>query len=824
LIDLDNRDKLLSYTLKILDKKTINGARVSNAWATNQHFYFHLETSVPYSQAKYFVKNGQHKLLLTFPDKTTQILVKVGMSAVDEEGAKQNLLKEIPDWNFDAVRAETVKKWNNELGKIDFQTEDKAILINFYSALYHSYLNPNIFSDVDGRYRGRDSHVHQLGKNEAPQFTVFSLWDTYRAAHPLFTIMQQKRTDAFIHTFMRQYEQGHDLPVWELAGNETDCMIGYHSVSVIADAYIKGIINYDTEAVLNAMIVTSNLNELAKPYYGSHGFISASLEPESVSKTLEYAYDDFCISQFAKYTDHQAIHDDYLKRSFNFINVFDPQTKFMRARREGIWFSPFEPSEVNFNYTEANSWQYSLYAPHAIGVLENMIGGDDSLELWLDKLFTTESILSGREQADITGLIGQYAHGNEPSHHMAYLYNYTNSPEKTQFYVDKILKEMYSPTPDGLSGNEDCGQMSSWYVLSSMGLYQVAPASPYYDLGRPIMNEASLELENGKIFTISVINNSSENKYIQSVKLNGLPIYRTYLHHNEIMAGGILEFTMGNEPVREHDKFVSTPTISKTAENFIAVPFFKQEKNTFEDKMEIALDYPMFPSDLKDFKIEYSTTDGVWNEYNGPFIIEKSTTVRAKLTAKNLSAKKIESAVVENQFIKRDADVHLKLFSTYANQYAAGGETSLIDGVRGGSEFRTGDWQGFDAKDLVAEVSFDNPKVLSEVGISCLEDMKSWIFFPSSVEIEISHDGITFEKLKVIGTIPYVASNGPGNDYIPSFSTYVVPMNREFFVKTNTTKPISKIRVTAKNFGKCPEWHLGAGNNTWLFADEIIFR
>lgn len=824
LIDLDHRDKLLSYTLKILDKKTINGSRVSNAWATNQHFYFHLQTSVPYLTAKYFLKNGQHKLLLTFPDNTTQILVKVGMSAVDEEGAKQNLLKEIPDWNFDAVRAETVKKWNNELGRIDFQSSDKSTLVNFYTALYHSYLNPNIFSDVDGRYRGRDSHVHLLGPEEPAQYTVFSLWDTYRATHPLFTIMQQKRTNSFIHTFMRQYDQGKDLPVWELAGNETDCMIGYHSVSVIADAYIKGIVNFDTEKVLNAMISTSNLNELAKPYYSSHGFISASLEPESVSKTLEYAYDDFCISQFAKFTDHQAIHDEYLKRSFNFINVFDPQTKFMRARREGIWFSPFDPSEVNFNYTEANSWQYSLYAPHAIGVLDNLIGGKDSLELWLDKLFTTESILSGREQADITGLIGQYAHGNEPSHHMAYLYNYTNSPEKTQFYVDKILKEMYSATPDGLSGNEDCGQMSSWYVLSSMGLYQVTPSSPYYDFGRPIMNEASIQLENGKTFKISAKNNTSENKYIQSIKLNGSPVYRTYLHHNEIMAGGNLEFTMGSKPMLEHDKFVSTPSISKAPENFIAVPYFKQEKNTFEDKMEISLDYPKYASDLKEFKVEYSLNEGVWNEYKTLFTIDKTTTIQAKLSAKNHEGNKIESPVIKNQFIKRDADVHLKLLSTYANQYAAGGETSLIDGVRGGSEFRTGDWQGFDAQDLIAEVSFDKPKVLKEVGISCLQDMKSWIFFPSSIEIEISYDGINFEKLKVIGTNPEIVSNAPEHESIPSFSTYVGPTNNEFYVKTNSSKPISKIRVTAKNFGKCPEWHLGAGNNTWLFADEIIFR
>lgn len=824
LIDLDHRDKLLGFTLNVIDKKTISGSRISNAWATNQHFYFHLQTSIPYEKAKYFLKNGQHKLLLTFPESTEQILLKVGMSAVDENGAKLNVEKEIPDWNFDGVRAETVKKWNIELGKINFQTQDKSILTNFYTALYHSFLNPNIFSDVDRRYRGRDNIIHNFASTESPQYTVFSLWDTYRATHPLFTLTQEKRTNDFVQTFWRQFVQGRDLPVWELAGNETDCMIGYHSVSVITDAYIKGLLKINTEDIIKAMIYTADLNELGKPYYFNNGFISASVEPESVSKTLEYAYDDFCISQFAKYTDQQAVHDVFLKRSFNFINVFDPQTKFMRARRSGLWFSPFDPSEVNFNYTEANSWQYSMAAPHAVGVLSELMGGKDSLENWLDNLFTAESDLSGRDQVDITGLIGQYAHGNEPSHHMAYLYNYTNAPEKTQFYIDTILKTMYQPTPDGLSGNEDCGQMSSWYVLSAMGFYQIAPGSPYYDFGRPIMDEVSIEFENGKTLTINVLNNSSRNKYIQNITLNGLPLNRTFIHHKELIEGGILEFTMGNSPLLERDKFTSTPTLSKAPDDFIPVPYFEQEKSTFDDEISISLNYPKFPSNLNDFTLEYSIANGEWKKYTDPIGINKTTNIKAKLTALNSLGERIEGQFVENEFVKRDPSVHLALFTTYANQYAAGGETALIDGVRGGREFRTGDWQGFDNQDLITEVTFEKPRVLSEIGISCLQDMKSWIFFPSSVLIEVSYDGITFEKLPLIETNAAIVSNTSSNQSIPSFTTYVGPMNKEFFVKSDSTKAISAIRVTAKNFGKCPNWHLGAGNNTWLFADELIFR
>lgn len=811
LIDLDHRDKLLKYCINSKNKTSVSGSRVSNAWATEQHFYFHLELNVPYQKATYFTKNGQHKLLLTFPESTQQILVKVGMSAVDEAGAKLNLETEIKDWNFDGVRSETVKKWNNELGKINFQTKDKATMINFYTALYHSYLNPNIFSDIDGRYRGRDNQIHILEDKSSAQYTVFSLWDTYRATHPLFTITQQKRTGDFIQTFLRQYEQGNDLPVWELAGNETDCMIGYHSVSVIADAFLKGIRNFDSDLALKAMIHTTNIDELGKSRYRNNGFLSASEEPESVSKTLEYAYDDFCIGQFAKALNQQDVSKVYSKRSFNFINIFDPQTKFMRARRSGTWFSPFDPSEVNFNYTEANSWQYSLYAPQAIGVLGELLGGKVAMEKWLDNLFTTQSSLSGREQADITGLIGQYAHGNEPSHHMAYLYNYTNSPEKTQFYVDKILKEMYSPTPDGLSGNEDCGQMSSWYVLSAMGIYQVTPGSPYYDFGRPIMNEASIELENGKTFTFKALNNSMDSKYIQKIMLNGKPIYRTYLHHDEIMSGGTIEFTMGKTPLMERDKFVSTPTINKVDEQFVPVPYFTAEKLVFDDSIHFEIGQT--GDILKD--AEYSTSysfDAInWLNYSKPITLSETSTLYSKTIKKTKNGNVYESAIVSNAFTKRDPSVHLKLNATYANQYAAGGQTALIDGIRGGLEFRTGDWQGFYAQDVIAEASFDSPRKLSQVGISCIQDMKSWIFYPSSIQIEISTDGIIYTVV-------------PSTIKIPQFTNYVGPTKEEFLIPIKSDQAISKIRITVKNYGKCPNWHLGAGNDTWLFADEIIFR
>ncbi|MFN5784973.1 MAG: GH92 family glycosyl hydrolase [Flavobacteriia bacterium] len=826
LIDLDHRDKVLNaYMTAGKTKRSVSGLRVSQSWANNQYFYFYLETSVPYQSSKKITKNGQHKLLLTFPEKTQQVRVKVGMSAVDEEGAIRNLETEVPDWDFDNLRAQTTKKWNTELGKVDFKTRDNDVMINFYTALYHTYLCPNLFSDVDGRYRGRDNSIHRLDDSISPQYTVFSLWDTYRATHPLFTITQQKRTLDFIKTFLRQFKDGGDLPVWELAGNETECMIGYHSVSVIADAYIKGIKGFHTGDALNAMITTSNLDELGKLDYLRDGFINSGIEPESVSKTLEYAYDDFCIAQFAKFIDQPGVHDEYLKRSFNFINLYDPETKFMRARRSGIWFSPFEPSEVNFNYTEANSWQYSLYAPHAVGVLSNLMGGKDSLETWLDHLFTTESNLSGRHQVDITGLIGQYAHGNEPSHHMAYLYNYTNSSQKTAFYLDRIQKEMYSPTPEGLSGNEDCGQMSAWYVLSAMGIYQIAPGNPIYEIGRPLMNEVSIEIENGNKLVLKAINNSKENKYVQEVRLNGKTIYRNYLHHSELISGGEIVFIMGDKPNLERDKFAETPTISKTSENFVPVAFFKNTSPLFDDHIDIELDMVNIPSELKNFRIEYRLNDENWKVYTSSFSIMKTTVIEARITAEDDSKTRYYSPVIKNRFVKRDTGVSLVLNSKYENQYAAGGPMALIDGMIGGNEFRTGDYQGFWAQNLVAEVSFTESRKLKEVGLSCIQDMKSWIFYPSEIQIEVSYDGTSFEKLPTIFSVKNeIQDNMVLLHQIPLYDEYVGPTNHDFVQVIKNDKPVQKIRITAKNFGKCPKWHLGAGNDTWLFADEIIFR
>jgi hypothetical protein len=757
------------------------------------------------------------------------VSLRVGISAVDEVGATNNLTNEIPDFDFDRTRARTTKSWEKELSRIQISSDNPQVMRNFYTALYHSFLQPNIFSDVDGRYRGRDDQIHTISNNSA-QYTVFSLWDTYRGAHPLYTLVQQKRTTDFIQTFLRQFDESGDLPVWELAGNETDCMIGYHSVSVISDAYLKGIGGYDAKKALSAMIETANKDELGKNHFRKQHFISSGDEPESVSKTLEYAYDDYCIGAMAEKMGSTKFSSTYLESSLNFINLFDPQTKFMRARRGAMWYSPFDPTEVNFNYTEANSYQYSLYAPHAVEILSQMLGGKDSLEQWLDRLFTTKNQLSGREQADITGLIGQYAHGNEPSHHMAYLYNYTNAPHKTQFYVDKILRELYQTAPDGLSGNEDCGQMSAWYVLSALGIYQVCPGKPFYDFGRPLIDQASLKLENGNILDIKTIDNSSENKYIQSIKFNGESYFQSGITHEELMQGGQLIFTMGPKPSETKWKHPGSALKLKDIDRFgfVASPSVLNEQRIFDDSIVVSLGTT---SPKTNCKVEtvyrfLDEPDKIF-PYNKPISLKKSTQLEFMnycLYTDDFEALALAGPWIKASFIKRDPSIQLKLGSQYANQYAADGPNSLIDGIQGGIEFRTGEYQGFWNQDLVAEVTFDSARVLSEVGLSCLEDMKSWIFFPSEIQIEVSYDGSRFESLEGIYTNVSFASNGFTPEMIPSFSSYVSPMKREFYRKTSEGKPIKKIRIKAKNYGKCPSWHLGAGNETWLFVDELIFR
>jgi predicted alpha-1,2-mannosidase len=506
-------------------------------------------------------------ICLRFPPKLQgkQLLVKVGISFVDCEGAKNNLLSEIKDWDFDQVKKNASIAWNDELSKITITTQDEKDRAIFYTALYHTALEPIVSSDVDGRYRTMDNRIER--DTSYTNYSIFSLWDTFRSLHPLNTIISPKENQAMIRSLIRKSDEGGLLPMWELISNYTGCMIGYHAVSVIVDSYMKDerdfdiakayqacvkSSSYDTVNVsptINRNILRYNLMPIGRQYKNTIGYIPADVEKQSVARGLEYAYNDWMIAQFAKGLGKENDYARFMELSKNYRNYYDPSTGFMRGKMlDGSWHEPFDPrfsNHENDDYCEGNAWQWTWFVPHDVNGLVELMGGKEAFIVKLDSLFSISSELTGKNaSADISGMIGQYAHGNEPSHQTIHLYNVIGQPYKTQELVDKVLQTLYFDDPNGLSGNEDCGQMSAWYILNSMGFYSYCPGVPYYSIGRPLFDEVKIKLENGKVFTIRVSNNSKSNKYVASARLNGKELNTLFFSHKDLMDGGILEITM----------------------------------------------------------------------------------------------------------------------------------------------------------------------------------------------------------------------------------------------------------------------------------------
>jgi len=560
ILDLTHRDRVKEGEINIVGNNEINGIRISSAWAETQMLYFVIQFSKPFKKAAIssndiidqFVKHqtgSNLKAYVQFDTKEGEVIyARVGISGVSIEGARKNLLAEQPDFDFEKVTNQARDLWNKELKKIDIESKDDRLLKIFYTSLYHCCIAPNIYQDVDHKYRGRDLKIHET--NAFDYYTVFSLWDTYRALHPLFTLTDRQRTSDYINTFITQFEQGGCLPVWELSGWETGCMIGYHSIPVIAEAYLKGVTGFDINKAFEAMKFSAMEDRNGLKSYKANGYIKYKDEGQNVSRTLEYAYDDWCIAMVAKKLGREEDFKYFINRAQSYKNVFDSSTGFMRPRN-GDFLSPFDPYAVDDNFTEANSWQYSFYVPQDLAGHIRLLGGKEKLAEFLDTLFTTSSKLTGHEQSDISGLIGQYVHGNEPSHQIAYEWNYAGQPWKTQSMVRKIMYEMYTDKPDGLAGNEDCGQMSAWYILSALGFYSVCPASDHYAIGSPLFEKAVIHFENGKSFTITSRNSGKSNSYIQSAKLNGVPYSKSFLKYDDVINGGNLDFDMGSKPNKQ---------------------------------------------------------------------------------------------------------------------------------------------------------------------------------------------------------------------------------------------------------------------------------
>ena len=803
ILDLEHRDQLNDFNISIVNDREVKGFRHSKAWATDQRLFYHIEFSHPVKDALRDYEVAPTKESFEFVNPNNEpVFIKIGISAVDEQGAKQNLEQEIGNKSFEEIKKEAQQTWEQQLGKIVIEADDLNNKTNFYTALYHTMLAPNLYQDVDGRYRGMDLNIHKTKDFE--YYTVFSLWDTYRAAHPLYTIIEQERTNDFINTFLAKYDEGGIMPIWDLAANYTGCMIGYHAVPVIADAYLKGIRNYDAEKALEAMKHSATRDKLGLDSYKNIGFIPVDKESESVSKTLEYAYDDWTIAEMANSMGEQEDYKTFLERAQNYKNVFDPTTKFMRGRFRNKWFAPFDPYEVNFNYTEANSWQYSFYVPQDITGFINLLGGKNILEEQLDKLFVAENKTSGREQVDITGLIGQYAHGNEPSHHMAYLYNFVNKPYKTQEKTRQILTELYTNSPDGVSGNEDCGQMSAWYVFSSLGFYPVTPGSNQYIIGSPLFDKATIHLENGKTFTIEAKNNSKENKYIQSVKLNGSNYEYSFINHTDIMNGGNLVFKMTNKPTSWGTNVAFIPSTEIKDHIIISAPFIAKGDIAFKGSTEVVLE-----SAQKNVDIFYRLgLTGVFKKYSEPFSIDDF--ISLSIYSQKGGQK---SSVITTDFYKIDPNIKIKLQTSYANQYNAGGDNALIDGILGTKDFRTGTWQGYWNEDVIATVDLGKTSVENgSVEVNFLEDQKSWIFLPSELECLVSTDGVKYNS---IGN--YSINNTQQNDIIKT---------KEYTFNYSSSLKVRYVKLIAKKLGELPTWHLGYPHDgrSWLFIDEIQIK
>lgn len=787
-------EKIYEAWAKVENDNAISGFRRSGYWARDQYLYFYAEFSKPIKSTE----NNEEGLVYAFDFENdgTPLLMRIGISAVDVEGAKKNLESEITDFDLEALAEKTYNAWNKELSRIMVNSANEKDKKVFYSALYHSFIVPNLYSDVDGRYRGHDLKIHQ---SDRPRYTVFSQWDTFRTENPLLDMIQTERAVDIINTFIDNYETGGLLPTWELAANETHCMIGYHSIPVMADAYINGVTGFDAEKALDAMVTRANEDMWGLEFYKKYGYIPADMAGESVSTTLEYAYDDWCIARMAEKMGKQDIADEFYKRAQYYKNLYDPETKFFRGRKNGGFVSPFDPRQVNFMLTEANTWQYNFFVPQDVNTHIDMMGGNEKYENMLDQLFNNSSSLTGRTQVDITGLIGQYAHGNEPSHHMAYLFNFVGKPVKTQKIVNKIMNELYTDQPDGLCGNEDCGQMSAWYVMSAMGFFPVTPASGMFVIGVPHFEEMTLNFENGKKFTIIAKNLSHENRYIESVKLNGKTLNRSYLYCEEVLNGGKIEFTMTD---RRNTTWATDakdcPVMRIVADQIVTVPVINVDKYVFYDNLPVSISHPD-----KNAKIFYALNDGDKMEYTGPFVIDKTTDIKAVAVVDGRL-----STASEGSFKKIDAGRNIKIKNPYSSQYEAGGDIALIDLQRGNDNFRVGMWQGYYGVDVDVTVDLGENSNITRLAGSFLQDQKSWIFMPTEVEFFISNDGKNFKSVGVVE-----------NEVADDVEEAII---QELDVRKKMNARY--VRMVAKSIGLCPDWHVGAGEKAWIFCDEFVIE
>ncbi len=762
IIDLKHRDVLLDGNISITDDGLIVGYRRSSAWNPDQRLFFAICSDVDLTKILYKDEDSTYGIVF-LPDGVKTLELQVAISGVDIDGAIANLnTAEFED--FESARKGADSTWEAALGKLKVEGGTDEQKRCFYTALYHCMTSPYLWSDADGRYRGTDNQIHTVDPGREV-YTVFSLWDTYRALHPLLTQIEPERTVDFVYTAMKNFEQGGELPMWELAGHETHCMIGYHAVPMMLEAYIHlaepdgTLAGYTPKQMLDAMVATSNRTE-AHRAYAAQGYLSSEIDNESVSKTLEYAYDDWCIAQMAEMAGDTATARTYWIRSQSWQNIID-SNGFAHAKRNGGWVTPFDPTEVNNHYTEANSWQYSTYVPHDFFSWVELVGGEDKAIEFLDSLFEGDNAMSGRDQADVTGLIGMYAHGNEPSHHAAWLYSMLGQPEKTEKYVHKILNELYTSKPDGLCGNEDCGQMSAWYVLSSLGMYEVCPGNGVWKTTKPILkvsNEWKVGCREGLVMSFALPD---------SLRITPCPVFDDWrMQMKGEKTGEVKVFT--DKKVRFYSPFKKNGGLMPVLDcledrhnvtSFVVLPEAKEADVTFAAQVE----------------------------------------------------GRLMSQPVTQHLVRTSTDKHVTYLTQPAPQYTENGPEGMVDRIFGTTNYRIGGWQGWQG-DMVAVVELDKEQTISSVGLDCLENMRSWIFFPKNVKVEYSLDGQSWKAYGEVINTQYAAIHARQEEY-----------NTHIFTVSGTARA-KYIKVTATNYGPLPYWHVSAGEQAWIFVDEIIVK
>lgn len=809
-VDLEHRDFVSSGNMDAVSASAggkscsrVYGHRFSKAWALDQQLFFDAWFSALADSVRILQKHQgeSRRLVLYFPSDTRDLYVAVGISFSGWLRSGPRIQDELSTRAdaaaFKSLKQKTQEAWQAQLGKIQVNGTPQEQQI-FYTALYHTMIVPNRVDDPDGSYRGMDFKVHE---GKGAHYSVFSLWDTYRAAHPLYTLIETERTRDMLRSFLSMYRESGRLPVWELAANETNCMIGYHAVSVIADALAKGILPDEAEALFEAAVASANAKVFGLDDYRRFGYLSTEHEHESVSKTLEYAYDDWCIARMAERLGRDSLRKVFDARSKAWQNLLDPHSGLMRPRNNGGRLVPFEPREVNNHFTEANSWQYSFSVPHDLNhwlLAQEARGG--SGEALLDSLFTANSATVGRQQVDITGLIGQYAHGNEPSHHIAYLYNSVGKPHKTQERVRQILNDMYRASPDGLSGNEDCGQMSAWYVLSSLGFYPVCPGDPRYSIGYPLFREATLHFESGRKLKLE---KRGEGNYIRSVQLNGRNINRNYLTHAELIAGGNLLFEMSERP-GSWGTATEARYLTSVEQPVAAAPVWQVPSMSFQDSM------PVLVEASREWPLRLQWEDGKQLDTLLPkstkgrlvLMMRESTCISAvQLTAPGMPAHSSRTCVY-----KRPNAWQVKLPNPMNRQYTAGGPQALTDGITGDGEWQKGHWMGIQGQPFVAELDLGKVQNLEHAEIGFLQDTRSWIVFPRGLRLFSSEDG-THWQLQQSWT-----------NLIPAENMSSMRQAAKLEFPKMATR---HIRIEAEQYGPLPAWHPGAGGQSFIFADEI---